>query len=89
MVSNGVCHSTNFFAIMATTRNPEPDELTRGASFGAEPLKNDIKKVKLRFGPLLKTTHSEDNSGQQIRESEKMPHTVFGVEGSVGRLKKG
>ncbi|KAE8448032.1 hypothetical protein EG329_009955 [Mollisiaceae sp. DMI_Dod_QoI] len=80
---NGVSHSMNFSSILATTRNPDLDVLTRGASLGAEPLKTDISKVKLRFGPLLGS-----KEGEQGDDGEKL-HVAFGRENSVGTLKKG
>jgi hypothetical protein len=51
--SNGISHSASFSAIVATTRNPELDSLTKASSLGADLPNTDIKKTKLRFGPLL------------------------------------
>lgn len=62
---NGVSHSMNFSSILATTRNPNLDVLTRGASLGAEPLKTDISKVKLRFGPLLDSKSGERGNNEE------------------------
>jgi len=50
--TNGVSHSTAFSAIIATTRNPELDELSRGNSLGAFPLNLEAGGVKLRFGGI-------------------------------------
>lgn len=84
---NGVSHSMNFSAILATTRNLELDTLTRGASLGTEPLKKDISEVKLRFGPLLSSTGiSSEHLEPEHRENA--PHIAFGYEKTVGRLRK-
>lgn len=40
---NGVAHSTAFSAIIATTRNRELDEVSRGHSLGALPLDLDTE----------------------------------------------
>ncbi|KAF2195674.1 hypothetical protein K469DRAFT_744184 [Zopfia rhizophila CBS 207.26] len=89
IIENGVSHSAAFSAIIATTRNPELDALTRGASLGAEPLPKEIQMVKLRFGPLLNTYDAEGEGEQQDIGSENVPHIAFGFEKSVGRLQKG
>ncbi|KUJ11656.1 uncharacterized protein LY89DRAFT_594462 [Mollisia scopiformis] len=80
---NGVTHSMNFSSILATTRNPDLDVLTRGASLGAEPLKTDISKVKLRFGPLL-----DSKEGERGDDDEGI-HVGFGRANKVGTLRKG
>jgi len=89
MIDNGVSHSAAFSTIIATTRNPDLDSLTRGASLGAEPLPKDIKKVKLRFGPLLRTHKVEEIGEKQGKESEEAQHIAFGFEKTVGTLRKG
>ncbi|KAL6718596.1 hypothetical protein ACLMJK_002830 [Lecanora helva] len=48
---NGVAHSTAFSAIIATTRNRELDEVSRGHSSGALPL--GYTGMKVRFGVLV------------------------------------
>jgi hypothetical protein len=80
---NGVSHSMNFSSILATTRNPDLDVLTHGASLGAEPLKTDISKVKLRFGPLIGS-----KNGERLNDEEGL-HVAFGRENNVGSLRKG
>jgi hypothetical protein len=82
---NGVSHSMGFSAIIATTRNRDLDALTRGASLGAEPLKTDISKAKLRLGPLLSSKGTMQNSKELGEEA----HLAFGYEDGVGRIKKG
>jgi hypothetical protein len=49
---NGVAHSTRFSALAATTRNLELDAFSKGHSFGALPLDDRMKDVKVRFGVL-------------------------------------
>jgi len=66
--TNGVSHSTAFSAIIATTRNPELDELSRGHSLGAFPLNLEAGPVKLRFG------------GIRVGCSEEEERASFGIE---------
>lgn len=49
---NGIASSANFSALLCTTRNPDLDALARGHSLGADPLPDDIARVKLKFGRL-------------------------------------
>lgn len=88
MIDNGVSHSSDFSAIIATTRNPELDSATRGASLGASPFLADLLKVKLRFGPLLNNNGLSDGEEQIGKEFEYVPHIAFGIENNVGQLKK-
>jgi hypothetical protein len=74
---NGVSHSNVFSSIIATTRNKDLDILMSGASLGAAPLAEDIKGTRLKFGPLV---------GKE--ENEKVDHVAFGIEGTVGILKR-
>lgn len=88
--SNGISHSASFSAIIATTRNPELDSLTKASSLGADPPNTDIKKTKLRFGPLLsRIGESRDKGKLDTEVTEEIPHVAFGLEDSVGQLKKG
>jgi hypothetical protein len=50
--SNGVAHSTAFSAIVATTRNPALDDLSKGHSLGSFPLDKETARVKLKFGGI-------------------------------------
>jgi hypothetical protein len=87
---NGVSHSMNFSAIVATTRNPELDALTGRSSLGADPVENKAENVRLKFGPLLNHTEElKDKGGADVRLTEKIPHIAFGLEEHVGRLRKG
>jgi hypothetical protein len=47
---NGVSHSMDFSAIIATTRNTGLDLLTHSTWLVSEPLMMDISQVKLRLG---------------------------------------
>jgi hypothetical protein len=62
--------------MIATTRNPQLDQLVRGSSLGALPLDQDMRKTKLKFGELL-----EDGG-------ERSGHITFGFESEVLDLKK-
>ncbi|KAF7880297.1 uncharacterized protein EAF02_007143 [Botrytis sinoallii] len=92
--SNGVVHSNSFSAIVATTRNPELDEILGRSCLGAEPLKKDPGQCRLKFGPLLdqvitgnpKSAEEESESQWQM---ERHSHVAFGIEHNVGQLRKG
>ncbi|PMD39349.1 hypothetical protein L207DRAFT_491356 [Hyaloscypha variabilis F] len=89
---NGASHSISFSSILATTRNLDLDSLTHGSSLGALPLKKDIKKAKLKFGPLLDRSEMQiEHAGKENRLSgvQNPPHIAFGLEASVGQLIKG
>ncbi|TGO51653.1 hypothetical protein BOTNAR_0349g00110 [Botryotinia narcissicola] len=90
---NGVVHSNSFSAIIATTRNPELDEILGRSCLGAEPLREDPGQCRLKFGPLLdqvltgihKSAEEESESQwQMVRHS----HVAFGIEHNVGELRK-
>jgi hypothetical protein len=88
--SNGISHSASFSAIVATTRNPELDSLTKASSLGADPPNTDIKKTKLRFGPLLSRIGELRDKGKvDTQVTEEVLHVAFGLKDSVGQLKKG
>ena len=78
-LDNGVVHSTEFSAIMATTRNPALNSLSEGHSLGTISLNKGIQRVKLMFGVL--------------EEGQDKVHGVsrigFGLQDNVTRLKKG
>ncbi|KAF7874063.1 hypothetical protein EAF04_002735 [Stromatinia cepivora] len=81
---NGVSHSNSFSTIMLTTRNADLDILARGKSLGSDPLPKSIKKTRLRFGPLVSKQGLEKTGPDGF-----LRHVAFGLEGSVGELKKG
>lgn len=71
--TNGVAHSTDFSAIIATTRNPGLDILSeRGYTF---PIDRETSKARLRFG------------GVDI--GKKGERAAFGIAEEVTELKKG
>ncbi|KAF7901546.1 hypothetical protein EAE99_012238 [Botrytis elliptica] len=92
--SNGVVHSNSFSAIVATTRNPELDEILGRSCLGAEPLTKDPGQYRLKFGPVLdqvitgnpKSAEEESESQWQM---ERHSHVAFGIEHNVGQLRKG
>lgn len=73
---NGVSHASSFSAIVATTRNPDLDTLTKGQCLGAVPLSEDMGRTRLRFGMVGPAT-------------EKVRHVAFGLENSVQNLHRG
>ena len=71
--TNGIAHSTDFSAIIATTRNPGLDILSdHGYTF---PLDRDPSKARLRFGG--------------VDVGKKGERTAFGMADEVTELKKG
>ncbi|KAL9012223.1 MAG: hypothetical protein Q9180_009116, partial [Flavoplaca navasiana] len=75
---NGVAHSTNFAAIVATTRSLSLTELTEAVPMGSEPMPKEILKTKLRFGIL-----GADSQGEEKTEMRRMG---FGLAGQVKKL---
>ena len=73
--SNGVSHSTSFSAMVATTRNPQLDQLVQGSSLGSLPLDQDMSRTKLKFRELI------GDGGQ------RSGHIAFGFESKVLDLK--
>ncbi|KAK3941688.1 hypothetical protein QBC46DRAFT_285883 [Diplogelasinospora grovesii] len=80
--SNGVTHSSSFSAIMATTRNPDLDELvaSHGASLGDSDSRKGLGMAKLKFGLLL-----TDDAGRR----GALRHVAFGRSDDVMQLRKG
>lgn len=78
IVENGYAMETNFSTFLTTTRNPDLDEVVRGSSLGASPLKKAVRETKLRFG---ETVRPEGEQGT--------PHAAFGFPESIRTLKKG
>ena len=70
---NGVAHSTDFSAIIATTRNPGFDVFSdRGSTFS---LDMKASKAKLRFGG--------------VHDGDKGERVAFGIADEVTELRKG
>ncbi|TEY50434.1 hypothetical protein BOTCAL_0276g00150 [Botryotinia calthae] len=82
--TNGVSHSNSFSAIMLTTRNADLDILARGKSLASDPLPENIKNTRLRFGLLISKQGFE-----KMGHDDSPRNIAFGFEGSVGELKKG
>jgi hypothetical protein len=74
---NGVIHISSFSSIVATTRNPELDELSKGNSLGSLRHDERLRGTRLRFGAL------ERGAGSGVE------HVCFGREAKVVELKKG
>jgi hypothetical protein len=73
---NGVSMKTSFLSIIATTRNPDLDELARGTSLGAEGTLDHMKNVKARFGQVSSWPSADANQ-----------HAAFGMgESGVEKL---
>lgn len=81
--ANGVNHSSAFSAIVATTRNPDLDALSRGQSLGVLSLDKDLVKVKIKFGELITEAH---DIGEQAHTAS---HIAFGITERVARLRRG
>ena len=90
---NGVAHSTAFSAIIATTRNKELDEASKGHSLGALPMGNS--EMRLRLGVLVggkgKTDAGRDDSVNDGEEGGGFGgrHIGVGPAERVVRLRKG
>jgi hypothetical protein len=82
---NGVAHSNAFSAIVATTRNPELDEVSKGHSLGALPLVHT--SLSLRFGELLRDWQTPRDGGSD--KEAFSGHIGFGSAKNVGNLKRG
>lgn len=81
---NGVSYSDSISAIMLTTRNADLDALAKGKSLGSDPLPQNIKETKLKFGPLISQQDHE-----KVGNGDPSQNIAFGFEGNVGELKKG
>ncbi|KAH7077115.1 hypothetical protein FB567DRAFT_563239 [Paraphoma chrysanthemicola] len=78
---DGTTFSTGFSRVLATTRNPTLDEMSRGACLGNDPFPKDLMKTKVQFGALR-----EDSGLQDGRNG--VGHCAFGVEGEVGPMRR-
>lgn len=78
IVSNGYAMETNFSTFLTTTRNPDLDEVVRGSSLGAAPLKESVRETRLRFGETIRPEGAEGE-----------PHAAFGFPDQIRTLKKG
>jgi hypothetical protein len=89
--SNGVVHSNSFSAIVATTQNPELGEFLGRSSLGADPMKTNSPSRRLKFGPILNQTTTDNldaGGGESGVIDEKIPHVAFGLEQNIGELRK-
>jgi len=83
---NGVVHSLSFSAVIATTRNPELDELWKGNSLGAVPLHREIEETRLKFGVVRRGLQGVDGGGGGgTVEVEGEQHVAFGIVHDDGR----
>ena len=78
--------------MIATTRNRELDEVSRGHSLGALPL--GYTKMKVRFGTLLgdgEKRGDDWDAAVDVKEGGSMGarHLGFGAAEKVGGLRKG
>lgn len=79
MVANGYAMETNFSTFLTTTRNPDLDEVVRGSSLGASPLKRAVRETKLRFGETVRPAGTDGG----------LPHAAFGFPDQIRTLRKG
>ena len=87
VVTNGYVAQTNFSTFLATTRNPDLDELVEGACLGAWPLRKEVRDTRLRFGQTAaaKAAGMEGGRGVAVRP----PHAAFGFVDRVVPIEKG
>lgn len=85
-----MAHSTAFSAIVATTRNRDLDEVSKGHSLGALPLEHT--GIRVRFGVLVgeagKGVGDEASDGGNDRVGGER-HLGFGAAEKVLRLRRG
>jgi hypothetical protein len=63
---NGVSMKTGFLSIMASTRNPDLDEMAKGVCLGAEGTMEDFKKAKVRFGEIGRFATARGGPGDHV-----------------------
>ena len=81
-MENGVSIKTGFLSTMATTRNPDLDEVARRACLGADGTIKGMKKVKVAFGETNVTNSGSNPLGLAA------PHAAFGLEHTTQPLNK-
>lgn len=79
LVRNGIASDVAFSRVLVTTRNPELDQIARGACLGGDPVPEELRRTKVRFGELW---------GMEDDEVAGSAHAGFGMEG-VTPLRKG
>jgi len=85
---DGTTFSTGFARIMATTRNPTLDEMSRGACLGNDPFPVELMKRKLQFGALREDMSMGDMS-DGFAGGESVGHCAFGVPEEVAPIRRG
>ena len=85
---DGTTFSTGFARIMATTRNPTLDEMSRGACLGNDPFPVELMKRKLQFGALREDMSIVDMSDGFVG-GESVGHCAFGVPEEVAPIRRG
>ena len=93
---NGVSIKLGFLNILTTTRSRRLDRLALGTCLGAEPMPQELKKVKVRFGEIDQHTRSVTDSvlhhptakgdGVTVRSDTDYRHASFGIEDEVQSL---
>ncbi|CZT12918.1 hypothetical protein WAI453_012487 [Rhynchosporium graminicola] len=86
LVSNGVYHTTNFSAVMATTRNPDFDNLAEGACLGKD---KGMMDRKIMFGVVTGSEFARNGRNEMGSREGELKHAAFGLSGTVMRIKKG
>ncbi|KAF2822427.1 hypothetical protein CC86DRAFT_448215 [Ophiobolus disseminans] len=85
---DGTTFSTGFARILATTRNPTLDEMSRGACLGNDPFPVELMQRKLQFGALQEDTSMGDMS-DGFSGCESVGHCAFGVPAEVAPIRRG
>jgi hypothetical protein len=84
---DGTTFSTGFSRVLATTRNPTLDGISRGACLGNDPFPAQLMQRKLQFGALQDDTSLGDGS-DGFAGCESVGHCAFGVPGEVGPIRR-
>jgi hypothetical protein len=84
---DGTTFSSGFSRVLATTRNPTLDEMSRGACLGNDPFPAELMKRKLQFGALREDAGSSDISdGFALHEG--IEHCAFGSPEEVAPIRR-
>lgn len=89
---NGVAHSNSFTAVLATTGNPDFQNISRGHSLGALPMDKDILDMRVKFGVLRNVAEGGFGFAADLNDKEQVHrtgHIGFGPVETVGKMIKG
>ena len=75
-LDNGVSMRIGFLPIMATTRNPNLDELVGSPCLGADGTMDGFKDIKVKFGQIRSNRRRDTREGEPVR-------CAFGLETEI------